>query len=144
MRQIGASLDCIWFLAIAGYGQTFRGAINGTLTHPSWAVVANAHVKASDVATDVSITAVTTSDGAFSYQDLPLGTYKFAVSAPGFQSITVDNVTVTAGSAYPRPVKLAVGSSGTTVEVSAAALTLDATTAAQANVCRPRRCRMSQ
>jgi carboxypeptidase family protein/TonB-dependent receptor-like protein len=134
MRQIGVSLICIWYLAIAGYGQTFRGAINGTVTDPSGAVVANANVKATDVATDVSITAVTTSDGAFSYQDLPLGTYKITVSALGFQSMTVDNVTVTAGSAYTLPVKLAVGSSGTTVEVSAAALTLDTTTAAQDNV----------
>jgi hypothetical protein len=102
--------------------QTFRGAINGTASDPSGAVVAGATVKATNVATGVSITALTTSDGQFAFQDLPLGTYKITVTAAGFQTANVDNVTVTAGSVYTLPVKLTVGSAGTTsVEVSAAA-----------------------
>ena len=135
MRRIGAAVVVILLVAVAGYSQTFRGAINGTVTDPSGAMVANANVKATNVATDVSIVATTTSDGAFSYQDLPLGTYKITVSAAGFKPVTVDNVTVTAGSAYTLPVKLTVGSAGTTaVEVSAAALTLDTTSATQDNI----------
>ncbi len=97
--------------------------------------MANAVVKATNVATDVTITANTTSDGAFSFQDLPLGTYKITVTATGFQAITFDNVNVTAGGAYTLPVKVSVASAGrTAVEVSAAALTLDTTTAAQDNI----------
>jgi len=135
MRRIGAAVAVILLVAVAGYSQTFRGAINGTVTDPSGAVVANADVKATNVATDITITATTTSDGAFSFQDLPLGTYKISVTASGFKSLAVDNVTVTAGSAYTLPVKLSPGSAGTTVvEVSAAALTLDTTTAAQDNI----------
>jgi hypothetical protein len=135
MRRIGAAVVVILLVAVVGYSQTFRGAINCTVTDPSGAMVANANVKATNVATDVSIVATTTSDGAFSYQDLPLGTYKITVSAAGFKPVTVDNVTVTAGSAYTLPVKLTVGSAGTTaVEVSAAALTLDTTSATQDNI----------
>src|SRR5712691_2014719 len=135
MRRIGAAIVFVFLLAVGSFGQTFRGAINGTVTDPSGAVVANASVKATNVATDVAITATTTSDGAFSFQDLPLGTYKISVSASGFQPVTVDNVTVTAGGAYTLPVKLTVGSAGTTaIEVSAAALTLDTTSAAQNNL----------
>jgi len=135
MRRIGAAVVVILLVAVAGYSQTFRGAINGTVTDPSGAMVANANVKATNVATDVSIVATTTSDGGFSYQDLPLGTYKITVTAAGFRPVTVDNVTVTAGNAYTLPVKLTVGSAGTTaVEVSAAALSLDTTTAAQDNI----------
>src|SRR5713101_8362473 len=135
MRRIGAAIVFVLLLTIAGFGQTFRGAINGTVTDPSGAVVANADVKATNVATDVAITATTTSDGAFSFQDLPLGMYKISVSASGFQPVTVDNVTVTAGGAYTLPVKLTVGGTGTTaIEVSAAALTLDTTTATQDNI----------
>ena len=133
MRQIGASLICIWFLAIAGYGQTFRGEINGTITDQSGAFVASATVKATNVATDVAITTVTTSDGQFAFQDMPLGTYKISVTASGFRSATFDNVSVTAGSVYTLPVKLAVGSTATAVEVSAAALTLDTTTTTQSD-----------
>src|SRR6202011_143763 len=47
---------------------------------------------------------------------------------------TVDNVPVTAGSVYTLPVKMKVGSSATSVEVSAEALTLDSTTVTQNNV----------
>ena len=135
MRRIGAAVVLFFLLTISGFGQTFRGAINGAVTDPSGAVVANANVTATNVATGVAITATSTSDGAFSFQDLPLGTYKIAVSAAGFQPVTVDNVTVTAGGAYTLPVKLRVGSASTTaIEVSAAALTIDTTSAAQNNL----------
>jgi len=135
MRSKGAGLLAFLLLTVAGYGQTFRGAINGTVNDPSGAVVAGATVKATNLGTAVAITATTTSDGAFAFQDLPLGTYKIEVTATGFQSIVVDNITVTAGEAYTLPVKLKVGGTGTTaVEVSAAALTLDTTTAAQDNI----------
>src|SRR5579863_6355300 len=122
-------------LGVAAYAQTFRGAINGSVTDPSGAVVAGATVKATNVATAVPITATTTSGGEFAFQDLPLGTYKIDVSAAGFRPAVFDNVTVTAGGVYTLPVKLSAGSAGTTVvEVSAAALTLDTTTAAQDNI----------
>src|SRR5579864_1266417 len=135
MRRTGAVVLLVLLLAVAGYSQTFRGAINGSVTDQSGAVIANAAVKATNVATAVTISATTTSDGAFSFQDLPLGTYKIEVTAAGFKTQTIDNVTVTAGSAYTLTAKLTVSGTGpTSVEVSAAALTLDTTTATQDNI----------
>jgi hypothetical protein len=117
------------------FSQTFRGAINGAVTDASGAVVNGATVKATNTATGVVITSVTTSEGQFAFQDLPLGTYKIDVTAGGFRSTTIDKVEVTAGGAYTLPIKLSPGSAGTTVvEVSAAALTLDTTTVAQDNI----------
>src|SRR3954468_15943062 len=117
------------------FTQTFRGAINGTVTDASGAVVNGASVKATNTATGVALTTVTTSDGQFAFQDLPLGTYKVDISVSGFRPAVIDKVVVTAGGAYTLPVKLTAGSAGTTVvEVSAAALTLDTTTAAQDNI----------
>jgi len=118
-----------------GFAQTFRGAINGSVTDPSGAVLAGATVKSTNVATQVTLTTTSTSDGQFAFQDLPLGTYKIEVSASGFRTSVVDNVSVTAGGAYTLTVKMTAGSTGTTVvEVSAAALALDTTTAAQDNI----------
>jgi hypothetical protein len=135
MRRVLGILVALALLAVAGNAQTFRGAINGTVTDPSGAVVAGAIVKATNTGTGIAQTASTTGDGEFSFQDLPLGSYKIEVSASGFRPATVDNVSVTAGSAYTLPVKLSAGSAGTTViEVSAAALTLDTTTATQDNI----------
>jgi carboxypeptidase family protein len=134
MKRLLGSLVVLALLGVAAYAQTFRGAINGTVTDPSGAVVSGATVKATNSATAVAVTAVTTSDGQFSFQDLPLGTYKVEVSSAGFRPVAFDNVTVTAGGVYTLPVKLSAGSAGTTVvEVSAAALTLDTTTATQSN-----------
>src|SRR5258705_434144 len=111
--------------------QTFRGAINGTVMDPAGAVVPNAQVKATDTATQIEHTSATTSDGIFAFQDLTVGTYKVTVTMPGFPVVTVDNVLVTQGSIYTLPVKLHISQQATTVEVSAATLSLDTTTATQ-------------
>jgi Carboxypeptidase regulatory-like domain/TonB dependent receptor len=127
---LGATLIVI-LITLAGYAQTFRGAINGNVTDPSGAVVAGATVQATNNATGVVRSTVTTSDGQFAFQDLPLGSYKIIVTASGFKQTNVDNVTVTAGGVYTLPVKLSVGQQATTIEVSAAAVALDTTTQTQ-------------
>jgi len=135
MRNILATILTVLLVASMGLAQTFRGAINGTVTDPSGAVLTGATVKSTNVATQVTLTTTTTSDGQFAFQDLPLGTYKLEVSASGFRTSVVDNVSVTAGGAYTLTVKMTAGAAGTTVvEVSAAALALDTTTAAQDNI----------
>src|SRR6202008_3281768 len=132
-RWFGLVFATILF-TVSAYGQTFRGPINGTVSDRSGAVVTGASVKATNAATGVTLNTVTTSDGEFSCQDLPLGTYKIAVSAAGVSATAIDNVAVTAGGACPLPVKLTPGAAGTTVvEVSAAALTLDTTSPTQSN-----------
>jgi hypothetical protein len=118
-------------IAYAGHAQTFRGAINGTVTDPSGAVVPNAQVKATEKATSIDHNTVTTADGLFSFQDLPVGAYKVTVTATGFPVYTVDNVLVGQGAIYTLQVKLTLQQQATTVEVSAAAISLDTTTETQ-------------
>jgi len=134
MRRLLGSLVVFAVLVVMGYAQTFRGAINGTVSDPSGAMVAGASVRTTNVATGVTLTTTTTSDGQFAFQDIPLGTYKIVVTASGFSSVTTDNVSVTAGAVYTLPVKLKVGETSTSVEVSAAALSIDTTTATQDNI----------
>jgi len=134
MQRIERVVVVVLLFVLAGYTQTFRSAINGTVMDQSGAVVTGASVKATNVGTGVTLSTTTTSDGVFAFQDLPLGTYRLTVSATGFKTETVDNVTTSAGNIYTLPVKLSVGPAGTTaVEVSAAALTLDTTTATQSD-----------
>ena len=118
-------------LALSTTAQTYRGAINGTVTDPSGAVIPDAEVKARNKATDVTTSTTSTSDGQFAFQDLPVGTYVVSVDASGFPEMTVDNVMVTQGSIYTLPVKLTMSQQATTVEVSAATLSLDTTTETQ-------------
>jgi outer membrane receptor protein involved in Fe transport len=114
--------------------QTFRGGINGIVTDQSGAVVPAAQVEATDIATGVAHTTITSSGGEFSFQELPLGSYLVTATASGFQKVKVDKVPVTAGTVYTLPIKLSVAQTATTIEVNAAALTLDTTSTTQTSV----------
>src|SRR5467141_2815547 len=131
MKRAVFAILVVLSLAVAANAQTFRGSINGTVVDPSGAVVPNVQVKATESATRIDHSTTTTSEGVFSFQDLPLGFYKVAVTAAGFPVYTVDKVQVVAGTIYTLPVKLSLQQQATTVEVSAAALSLDTTTATQ-------------
>jgi hypothetical protein len=132
MRRFGSVVIISALLfAVAIQAQTFRGAINGTVTDPTGAVLPKASVKATEVATGIERTTVTTNAGQFAFQDIPLGFYKVTVTAQGFRPYVADNVQVVAGTIYSLPVKLVVGQETTTLEVSAAAVTVDTTTATQ-------------
>ena len=131
MRRITLAVLLVFSLGLPAMAQTFRGAINGTVTDPSGAVVPNAQVRAANKATAIQYSTVSTSDGQFAFQDLPVGTYTVVVSAQGFPGLTVDNVLVTQGAIYTLQATLRISQQATTVEVSAAALTLDTTSETQ-------------
>jgi hypothetical protein len=132
-RAIGYLLFLLVFALSTAFGQTFRGAINGTVTDSTGAVIAGATVTATDVGTNIAHSMAATGDGQFSFQDLPTGTYSVKVIAAGFQTTTVSNVTVTAGNVYTVAAQLTVGQQATTVEVAAAAVVVDTTTSTQSD-----------
>src|SRR6266481_8664289 len=131
MRRLFLALLVILTLGVGANAQTFRGAINGTVTDPSGGSVPNAQVKATETATGIDHTTFTTTEGQFSLQDIQLGAYEVTITASGFPAYSVDKVEVTGGSIYTLNVKLTLQSTTTTVEVSAAAITLDTTTQTQ-------------
>lgn len=109
------------------YPQTFRGGINGVVTDQSGAFVPGSEVKATNEATSLAYSTISSNAGEFAFQDLPLGSYTIVVSASGFQTTKVYGVKVSAGAIYTLPVRLGVSQVSVTVEVSAAALSLDTT-----------------
>ena len=127
-------LSLVLALAGSGAAQTFRGGITGSVTDQSGAVVPNAAVAATDVATGAKRETTSSSAGEFLFQDLPLGNYTVTVTTAGFQSVKIDKVPVSAGAIYTLPVKLSVSAGNTTVEVTAADLSLDTTTVTQTSV----------
>ena len=124
-------LVAVFAMPVISFGQTFRGGINGTVTDQSGAVVAGATVEAVAADTGVSHKTISSSAGAYSFEDMPLGTYTVTVSSSGFQQSIISKVPVTAGVIYTLPVKLNVAAAGATVEVSASGLALDTTSATQ-------------
>jgi len=67
--------------------------------------------------------------GEYRFSNLLVGTYTLTGSATGFSGATLKNVTLTLGTVVTANLNLAVGTVGTTVEVSASAAVIDTTTA---------------
>ena len=96
------------------------GDLTGTVTDPSGAVVSGATVTLKSAATGSSRTTTTNANGAYRFSLLQPGTYDVSVTATGFsKSDTTVNVAV--GQASISDLKLSVGASSQTVEVSSAA-----------------------
>ena len=120
---------CLCLLIISGaylYGQgAGTGTILGTVTDSSGAVVANAGVDITNVATSVTTHTQTTSSGDFSVPFLIVGTYRVTVQAAGFQKSVVDNIALNVAQQARANVTLKTGAVSETVEVQANAAALD-------------------
>ncbi len=68
--------------------QSFRGSIRGTVTDPSGAVVANAHVSARNIANGQTRETDSAADGGYVLPELSVGTYEVAVTVSGFEKAT--------------------------------------------------------
>ena len=72
--------------------QQTLGAMNGTVTDISGAVVSNAQIKARAVATNLEVNAQSKGDGSFSIADLPIGTYEVRFIKEGFETAVYPNI----------------------------------------------------
>ena len=97
------------------------GAITGTVTDPSGAVVSDATVKAVNIATNLEVAAHTKS-GSFVIPDLPAGTYRVTVTKDGFKTETHTKILVFGNRTTTVDTTLVVGSISATVEVTAVPL----------------------
>ena len=104
------------------------GAISGVVTDPAGALVPGAAVTATNEGTHVTTSAKTGSDGYYSIESLPAGTYTLTVAAEGFaRSVTV-GVVLDIGVRRADNVTLKVGSAATEVTVTANALQVNTET----------------
>ena len=105
----------------AAYSQAVSvngGAIQGTITDPSGAAVANASIVITSLGEGTSKTISTDKSGFYSVGPLNPGEYTVAISAPGFQKTEVTTRILT-GTATPGSFKLTVGQESQTIEVTA-------------------------
>ena len=96
------------------------GALTGTVTDPSGAVISNATVTATNAGTGQSRTAATDANGSYMLSLLPPGNYRITFSASGFNTAEVPSITidVTATSVLNRTLALGSQSQQVTVEAN--------------------------
>ncbi len=127
--QLLAQAAFLAVLASSSLAQITTTGIRGIVRDPNGAVVANATVKATDNATGVEQTTVTSSDGGFIFPTLQFGSYKLTVTAMGFQNAVIAAVVVESGRTTNISVDLSIGAATDTVQIAASAEQLNTTTA---------------
>ena len=120
--------------ALSGWAQTTSmGTITGLVTDQSNAVVPDATVTVTDVATKEARTIATNEAGRYVFVNLPPGTYNITVSKPGFQKTSIPNDVVAVGMVSTENVTLKVGAETETVEVAASGVELQTLNATVGN-----------
>ncbi|MGH9583952.1 MAG: carboxypeptidase-like regulatory domain-containing protein, partial [Bryobacteraceae bacterium] len=100
------------------FAQEFRGTLTGTVTDPSGASVAKAHVTAVNNATQQTYNSITTAKGAYYIPYVLPGTYTVSVSMPGFKQHVQDNVIVQAGESRGLNFELQLGTQAQMITVT--------------------------
>jgi Carboxypeptidase regulatory-like domain/TonB dependent receptor len=101
------------------WAQAGGGSMVGTVRDPAGAVVPNATVTITNTDTNTNYPVATNSDGRFLYPQLPVGTYKVTVSAPGFKEAVQEGITVSIGTTSTLDMALQVGQTSQSVTVTA-------------------------
>src|ERR1700722_1797775 len=104
-------------------------SVTGTVTDPTGAAVPGAAVQAVELATGVKFDATTSDKGEYTIPSLPAGAYRVSVNKAGFKGEVVENVALIVGVPGTVNVKLEVGQTSETVQVTAGAEIVQATTA---------------
>src|SRR3981081_3015110 len=99
--------------------QEFRGAITGRVNDKSGGVLPGVTVTATNVATNVSSTTVTTGEGLFTIPYLIPGTYTVAAELSGFKKAVREGLDVRIGDRLVVDLSLEVGQLEETVLVTA-------------------------
>ncbi len=120
----------------AASAQSYSGSLTGVVTDASGAVVPGADVRLTDMQKGFEYKATTNAIGSYLLRPLPPSTYSLSVNAKGFKAFTQGGIVLDVNQSSAINVRLEVGSTTQTVNVTAAAQLLstqDATTGQEVN-----------
>src|SRR5215469_6710716 len=120
-------LACLLFAGCAAsLAQT--ASVQGAVTDPSDSAIAGVTIRITNVSTGVVTDLETNASGLYSAPLLQPGSYQIDAEKPGFARATRTGVDLDVGQTARVDFTLKIGSVNETVEVSAAALTVDSET----------------
>jgi Carboxypeptidase regulatory-like domain len=130
LRFVAAILACVGLMLPVAIAQTGgQGAISGTVTDSTGALVPKASVIARNVGTGVETKSTTSSDGLYNIAPLIPGTYTLTVTASGFRAFQQENLTVYALNSLGVNITMQTGAQTETVTVTSAPPALETTNA---------------
>ncbi len=128
---IGAALFAATLLVSpSSFAQsTTSGDLTGLVSDASGAAVPGATVTALNQGTAVQNVLTTSGTGEYHFTNLPVGKYTLAATAAGFATAQIKNIDISLNTVVTENVKLDIGTTTSSVEVSEAAVVIDTTTA---------------
>ncbi|HEY0263855.1 MAG TPA: TonB-dependent receptor [Granulicella sp.] len=120
----------LFALCIASFhlsAQQFEGSVTGTVKDSSGAILRSASVTATNTQTRVVFTSTTNTDGLYSIQLLPIGSYDLSIEASGFEK-QLQHFELHGNDHLQVDAALHPGSEGTTVNVQSEIPQLETTT----------------
>ncbi|MCC6589386.1 MAG: TonB-dependent receptor [Bryobacterales bacterium] len=120
-------LLCLATFGVA-YGQTASGSLSGVVSDPNGAAIPDVKVTARHQLTGQEMESITTAAGLYVFPVLPTGPYTITVEKTGFRKLTRTGVEVRIASRLELPLQLEIGDVQQSIEVSAEAPLLEAST----------------
>ena len=100
------------------HAQFTEGAVVGTVTDPSGAVVAGATVEVAEIQTGIITEVKTDAAGFYRALHLQFGTYRVTITAPGFRKTVLESISVTVSNTTRADAQLQTGEVRETVDVT--------------------------
>jgi Carboxypeptidase regulatory-like domain len=115
------------FVLILGFGALavradVTGAILGVVHDRSQGVIAGAHIRVTNVQTNLSQETVSDADGSYHFLALPAGGYKITATASGFRPYSATDITLQVNDQFKLDITLDVGTVSEEVSVAANAV----------------------
>jgi len=110
--------------AVAGFAQSNRGTMAGTVVDSTGAAVPEASVTATGSQTGAVYKTTTSATGAYRFADMQLGTYDVSASATGFKTTTQTGVLIQVSTTTALDIPLQTGGATETVTVAGDAPTI--------------------
>jgi len=116
-------------LCVSSLHAQFSSGLEGTVFDPTGAVVPNAEVTIKEKSTGVEHSTVTSSAGIYRFTALPASTFTLTVKATGFETETLNDISIQVTETRTLNVTLKLGGATTTVDVTAQVTAVNLTTA---------------
>ncbi len=121
MRKIACLIVLLGLVAVPSFAQRTSGAIRGTVTDTSGAVVPGATVTVKSEGTGFSRSTVTNTEGVYAFEELPVGTYSVDVALEGFKTAVQTGIPLNVADILAVNVQLQPGALAETVTVESSA-----------------------
>lgn len=138
-NQLAPVVGALLVLAGLALGQDPRGALRGVVTDQSKAVIPNVEVRATNVATGVTVSAQTNEAGSYSIPFLPSAIYDVSAELQGFKKFVQAGVQIRVAETTELNIAMDVGTVAETLEVNEATPLLDTASSSLGQVIDERR-----